>query len=404
MPSPRESLRPRTAIRHPARTGLGDAQGERYPLTQYVGLVSADAPRTLESVTTHGQPSPAKAPRLHDGDIDPALRDEAICEPRERASAIVAIVAAFLIGLWVVLSAVFGHGGGGLGGGGAGRREAGAGIGAGSGAGVGPGSGTGSGDGGVGPGAGTDGSGRLAEGPEEVAAPHGNPAGDAASGEVSPVQVEVPRFSFKLPDEPAQIEPPVPTAAGTAAGRESRGASGAAAGGGSEFMGVRSQGRNVVYVIDFSGSMTGDRFTHTRLELKRSIERLPEDGSFLVVFFDDGFVAMPPGEMVAATPRNKSLAKSWIDSAATRGGTEPSQALAFALQLKPEAIFLMTDGEFADDALVEEAIGHFNADQRTSINTIAFHDPASQAELRKIAKENRGDYRYIPAPGAPNAP
>ncbi len=355
-------------------------------------------------MTTHGHPPRANATRPRAAETCPAPEDEAICEPRERASAIVAIIVSFLLALSVVLSAVFGHGGGGLGGGGAGDSAWGAGIGTGNGAGVGPGSGTGSGDGGKGPGAGTDGTGRLAQGPDRVAPPPGDPAGDAPNGEGAAAPVEVPHFSFKLPDEPAQIQPPVRTAAGTADGRQTRGASGAAGGGGSEFMGVRSQARDVVYVIDFSGSMTGDRFTHTRLELKRSIERLPDDGSFLVVFFDDGFVAMPPGHLVAASPRNKSIAKSWIDTAATRGGTEPSQALAFALQLKPEVIFLMTDGEFASDELVNEAIDHFNIDHRTSINTIAFHDPAGQEELEKIARENHGDFRYIPAPGASKVP
>ena len=47
--------------------------------------------------------------------------DEALCEPRERASAILGIVAAFVLGLCIVLAAILAGGGGGLGGGGAGR-------------------------------------------------------------------------------------------------------------------------------------------------------------------------------------------------------------------------------------------------------------------------------------------
>mgnify|MGYP006998186771 CR=1 FL=1 len=84
---------------------------------------------------------------------DPALDDEALCEPRERASAILAIIAAFLLALCVVLAAVFATGGGGLGGGGAGGNVAGSGIGQGTGSGIGAGNGTGSGIEGDGPGA-----------------------------------------------------------------------------------------------------------------------------------------------------------------------------------------------------------------------------------------------------------
>jgi Ca-activated chloride channel family protein len=218
--------------------------------------------------------------------------------------------------------------------------------------------------------------------------------------------VEVPRFSFKLPDEPAppKVVTPAPVAPGIPDGRPTRGASGKAGGTGSEFMGVKSNARHVIYVIDFSGSMNGERFAHTRLELKRSIERLPEDGSFLVIFFDEGFMVMPPGRLVPATSRNKSLAKAWIDSMDTRGGTEPSQAIDFALALKPETIFMMTDGQFLSPEVVNRVIDAGNVGRRTSINTIAFHERAAEEELKKIARENRGDYRYVPPPGAPTVP
>jgi hypothetical protein len=144
---------------------------------------------------------------------DPALDDEALCEPRERASAILAIIAAFLLALCVVLAAVFAPGGGGLGGDGAGGNIAGSGIGQGTGSGIGAGNGTGSGIEGDGPGAGEDGRGRPADGPDEFAPPPGDPNGtaeavaaaDTGAGE----PVEVPRFSFKLPDEP--VPPKVAT-------------------------------------------------------------------------------------------------------------------------------------------------------------------------------------------------
>jgi hypothetical protein len=341
---------------------------------------------------------------------DPALDDEALCEPRERASAILAIIAAFLLALCVVLAAVFSAGGGGLGGGGAGGTVAGSGIGQGTGSGIGAGNGTGSGTEGEGPGSGDAGRGRAADGPDEAAPPPGDPYGGAegVATESSGANeaVEVPRFSFKLPDEPAppKVVPPAPVAPGVPDGRPTRGASGKAGGTGSEFMGVKSAARHVIYVIDFSGSMNGDRFAHTRLELKRSIERLPEDGSFLVVFFDDGFVVMPPGKLVPATARNKSIAKSWIDSVDTRGGTDPSQAMDFALKLKPETIFMMTDGQFMSNDYVNQVIDHENVNRYTSINTIAFHERAAEAELKKIARENHGDYRYVPPPGAPAVP
>jgi len=330
----------------------------------------------------------------------------ASCDTRERNSAMVAIGGCFLLALGVVITAMMlvpsgsdpnDDTAGTLGGG----------YGTGSGNGFGAGTGDGSALSGDGPGAGKKGDRHGASGTGTDSAARGQRSGtvamaNAKDGEslVAGESTEVPKFSFKIPDANEVVEPPqTTTAVGRKDGKDGEGRAGAGGGGGTEFMGVRSNARHVVYVIDFSSSMNGDRFAHTRLELKRSIERLPEDGSFLVVFFDNEFVVMPPGRLVPATARNKGLAKAWIDATDTRGGTEPSRAMAFALALNPETIFMMTDGQFDSDDAVNAVIDKENVGRRTSINTIAFHERAAEPELKKIAQENNGDYRYIPAPG-----
>jgi len=87
-----------------------------------------------------------------------------------------------------------------------------------------------------------------------------------------------------------------------------------------------------------------------------------------------------PG-LVAATARNKSIAKAWIDSMDTRGGTDPSRALDFSLKLRPETIFMMTDGQFLSNEYVNQVIDQENVGRYTSINTIAFHERAAEADL-----------------------
>jgi len=330
----------------------------------------------------------------------------ASCDTRERNSAMVAIGGCFLLALGVAITAMMLVPSGGdpnddtagtLGGG----------YGTGSGNGFGAGTGDGSALSGDGPGAGKKGDRHGASGTGTDSAPRGQRSGtvamaNAKEGEslVTGESTEVPKFSFKIPDANDAVEPPqTTTAVGRKDGTDGEGRAGAGGGGGTEFMGVRSRARHVVYLIDFSNSMNGDRFTHTRLELKRSIERLPENGSFLVVFFDNGYLVMPPGSMVPATSRNKELAKTWIDETNTRGGTEPSEALKYALALKPEAIFMMTDGEFDNEDAVNKVIDEDNADRHTSINTIAFHERFAETELKKIARENHGEYRYVPPAG-----
>ena len=69
-----------------------------------------------------------------------------------------------------------------------------------------------------------------------------------------------------------------------------------------------------------------------------------------------------------------------------------------ALRMKPGAIFLMTDGEF-EEGPVFGVINALNSDRSVSINTIAFHSKGGEVALKRIAAENRGDYRYVPPPG-----
>lgn len=320
-----------------------------------------------------------------------------------------ALLAALLLLLAVIAAALFAVSGGR---GGAGQALA-AGTGSGSGSGVGAGAGTGTGERGDGPGAGSAGSGRT-DAPPEADAPPMGAGGDQASEDSDAAslaaadgapEVEPPRFGFTLPDEPAPAAKPRPAAPpGVPQGRPAGGASGGRGGGGSEFMGVQSTGKHVVYVIDFSGSMAGDRFAHTKLELKRSIERLPKDGSFLVIFFDNDFAVMPPGRLIPATAQNRRAAAAWIDQQEVRGGTDPRRAIEYALALRPETVFLMTDGQFVDHPGTIAVIDRANPDRHSSINTIAFHERAAEPELQRIARDNRGDYRYVPPPGARQVP
>ena len=98
----------------------------------------------------------------------------------------------------------------------------------------------------------------------------------------------------------------------------------------------------------------------------------------------------------------------------------PSEALKSALLMKPDTIYFMTDGtpgipvdEFGaeirdangnvklDWTWIIEAVtlvGKLNADELTQVNTIAFHEQASEGYLKRMAIENGGLYRYVPSP------
>jgi len=159
------------------------------------------------------------------------------------------------------------------------------------------------------------------------------------------------------------------------------------------FFGISGPMRRVVYVVDRSGSMT-DSIMYVKYELKRSIGELGEDAEFHVIFYSTGPpVEMPTRRLVPATERNKKLAFEFIDGIVAQGETDPSKALDRAFAVKPELIYLLTDGEF-DKAIIDR-VSRLNEGNKVTVHTIGFLYRIGEEVLKQIAKENSGDYKFV---------
>ena len=157
--------------------------------------------------------------------------------------------------------------------------------------------------------------------------------------------------------------------------------------------GIGTQGAaKVVYLVDRSGSMT-DSLDIVKMELKRSIGELDDAAEFHVIFYSTGpGVEMPTRRLVHATERNKEMAFEFIDQVVAGNGTDPSQAIDRAFAVKPDLIYLLTDGEF--DRAIVDLVKRRNADGKVRVYTIGFlyhHDEV----LRDIARQNGGEYKFI---------
>lgn len=170
-------------------------------------------------------------------------------------------------------------------------------------------------------------------------------------------------------------------------------------------MGIQSDAKRVAFVLDFSQSMFGStasenpKLDHMLLELKRSINRMPADQEFFVIFFDDQELPMQPARLMPAVLSNKIKYFNWVDVASVgpeaRGGTDPSTALEMTLKsIQPDAVYLLTDGGF-DERRALGTINQYNAARKIQINTICFYDAANEPLMQLIAQENGGTYRYI---------
>lgn len=157
------------------------------------------------------------------------------------------------------------------------------------------------------------------------------------------------------------------------------------------FFGVKATGDTFVYIVDFSRSMIGPRLTQAKYELHRSITLLPADASFFIILFTEKAMPMPARELVPATTANKKRFLNWVARHPVGGGTHPVDAIVTAVRLKPDVIFLLTDGEFADP---QAALDVVTRSQGPRFHTVAFHDNRGEQVLREIARVGRGEYRF----------
>ncbi len=163
-----------------------------------------------------------------------------------------------------------------------------------------------------------------------------------------------------------------------------------------DFFGLGSSAKaakRVVYVVDRSGSMT-DTFQHVRAELTRSISSLRRSQKFHVIFFNAGPpLANPPHKLVSAIKAQKKAFFDFLQGVTPDGSTHPEIAMRQALELKPDMIYFLTDGEF-DPSLVTK-LDQWNSDRKVQIFTIAYFDPAGAKLLELIAREHQGAFKFI---------
>ena len=84
---------------------------------------------------------------------------------------------------------------------------------------------------------------------------------------------------------------------------------------------------------------------------------------------------------------------------------DDERLLRAAFGLRPDTIYLLTDGDFPEAKAVLDCIHGLNAEHRARINTVGFIDEsddqgACAAVLRRIAREGGGSCRLVTEPEA----
>ncbi|MGI8820483.1 MAG: VWA domain-containing protein [Chthoniobacterales bacterium] len=266
-----------------------------------------------------------------------------------------------------------------------------------------------------------------------------------------------------LPEMPSMPGPklavqPMMAAGGGSGFGGGRGGMGAAGGTGSgapiNFFGIRDKSSSVVIMIDISGSMftrTGDydyaahkmlrvgkeqSFQTVRDEAIKLIQGLTPAIQFGIIRWSGGAYSWKP-ELVPATEENKQAAIEHIQSqidfgkagptGGRPGGTRHDYALEEVFKLKPETIYMITDGNAtASQAggglqpIPEQDIwkaaedGQKTLTKKAKLHTIYYltgkDKPEEEHMLRQLASRNGGTFLKVkpppvkPVPGASPSP
>lgn len=183
-----------------------------------------------------------------------------------------------------------------------------------------------------------------------------------------------------------------PAGKGSAGGGNGQGGGGR----GVRIFGGVGSAKSFAYVVDASGSMSGPRMRLVLDELKHSIMSLTEDQTFFVVFFNQQtFPMMWPKiekKLIQAHSVNKARVIKWAFKVEPNEATMPEQGLRMALNLEPDIVFFLTDGDIPEGAL---RIVKKYREKHTSVNTICVGEQAAAPVMQQIAVVGHGEFLMV---------
>lgn len=203
-----------------------------------------------------------------------------------------------------------------------------------------------------------------------------------------------------------------------------------------QFYGLDTMGKNVVFVVDISGSMEdkqegslstqlssvaihkgaglvsdaiggplgsmvsgqlyaeGTKLGAAKRELMPAIRGLAPTSKFTIITFGDKIVEWH-SELVEASGIEKNLSTIYVKALSANGGTPAMAALNDGFRFKDAGmIFFLSDGQPTDASAAQilEAVQHLNSDKRMIIHTIGLGPDQDVDFLSRLAQENGGTY------------
>ncbi len=154
--------------------------------------------------------------------------------------------------------------------------------------------------------------------------------------------------------------------------------------------------KEIVFVLDTSGSMNGFPIEKAKEAMRLSLEGLnPQDTFNLITFAGETSVLF--NAPVPASEANLALAKTFLESRRSGGGTEMMKAIRAALaptesQTHLRIVCFMTDGYVANEA---EIIAEIQRHPKARVFSFGIGNSVNRFLLDKMAQEGNGEVEYV---------
>ncbi len=154
--------------------------------------------------------------------------------------------------------------------------------------------------------------------------------------------------------------------------------------------------KEIVFVLDTSGSMSGFPIEKAKEAIKLSLDGLyPEDTFNIITFAGDTEILFPAP--VPATRANLEAAQNFLAGRSGGGGTEMMKAIKASLdpsdsQEHLRIVCFMTDGQVGND---DEIVAEVKRHPKARVFSFGIGSSVNRALLDKIAQQGKGEATYV---------
>ena len=157
--------------------------------------------------------------------------------------------------------------------------------------------------------------------------------------------------------------------------------------------------REVIFVIDNSGSMGGTSMSQAKASLQYGLSRLDPADRFNVIRFDDTMNAVFP-QAVTATPENTGIAKHYVGGLEAEGGTEMIPPLRKALNdpnrmdvTTLRQVIFLTDGAIGNEQEMFDTLA--TRIGRSRVFMVGIGSAPNTHLMSRAAEIGRGSFTHI---------